>query len=98
MEWIPLEPLDLPGSAAATINRRIATHLKFRTTIDNGEAKSNGFVDFKSKEAAQLEALRRELFIRRDICLLMRIRAMNTDSADAAMTAVRAQLTELEGK
>jgi hypothetical protein len=111
MEWAELKPLTITGAEADTINRRIATHLKFREQIDTGDPAMTKMRTFKKDSAGKTilsfcdtttsairECLQREYFIRRDTALLLKSKGIPDDAkreADA-MSLVGKQLKDME--
>jgi hypothetical protein len=108
IQWLELTPLNLSGPEAAVINRRIATHLQFRRQIDSNDPavtlmKTWITVDGNrvpsetdTMEKAITEALRRELFIRRDTVTLLKQSELPTEDAQQAYNQVREQLRTRE--
>lgn len=90
-QWIELSPLDVHGEMAGVINRRIATHLTLRQDVDSGKKVTNRL---RPSTPSHLEALRREVFIWRDIVQLLRFKQLDAAMAEANLKAINDALRE----
>jgi hypothetical protein len=90
-QWIELKPLEIPGDMARVLNRRIATQLQLRVDIDGGKYTQTRL---RPGSSPITEALRREVFIRRDTVRLLEFKNMSAGEARAALAAVDKALLE----